>query len=226
MILSLVQRIFFISIILLPFFAWGEDTTVRKPHESGYPTGSCIDRCHVNYMAYRTLYQGEVFRHNTHSPTQGVECRQCHNNDAVNTKTHGGLIIQNKDCNTCHHKETNNEGCLKCHADVKDYRNGNIQNITMKIPDWMSKAVSCTDCHKRSVGGYSFNVVREYCIDCHNADYGLLYDAWKETLDDTKNRFPAGSMRSREVQTTLKIVRSYGMHNFRLSQILLKSVEP
>ena len=216
--------IFFIGAILLQPFVWGDDTSI-KSYKSQYLTGSCVDRCHVNYMAYRTIYQGEVFRHNTHSPKQGLECSQCHNNDAINTKTHGSLVIQNKDCKTCHHKETNNEDCLKCHADVRDYMNGSIQNVTKKIPDWMFKAVSCKDCHKPGLDGSSFKAVREYCIECHNLDYGLLYDTWKETLDDRIKRLHTDKMISIEIQNTLRIVQSYGIHNFRLSQILLKSIE-
>jgi len=235
--------IFFIGIVLLPTLAWGDNTSLIKPYEPQYLTGSCVDRCHVNYMAYRTIYQGEVFRHNTHSPKQGLECSQCHNNDAINTKTHGSLVIQNKDCKTCHHKETNNEDCLKCHADVKDYMNGSIQNVTKKIPDWMFKAVSCMDCHKPGLDGSSFKAVREYCIECHNLDYGLLYDKWKETLDDRIKRLYEDNTNilnegwiliknskttrviSMDIQNTLRIVQSYGIHNFRLSQLLLRSIE-
>jgi hypothetical protein len=114
---------------------------------------------------------------------------------------------------------------LKCHSDVKDYMNGSIQNVTKKIPDWMIKTVSCTDCHKRGLDESSFKTVREYCIECHNLDYGLLYDAWKETLDDKIKRLHTDRTTSIEMQNTLRIVQSYGIHNFRLSQALLRSIE-
>ena len=42
----------------------GVNITINK---SPFPTGSCIDRCHVNYVAYRTIYQKEIFRHKMHS---------------------------------------------------------------------------------------------------------------------------------------------------------------
>lgn len=237
-----------------------------SPDEHQFPANTCIDRCHANYMEYRTIYQGKIFRHNTHSPNQRLECNQCHNNDPVNMETHGRLIIQKKDCGACHHKRTdkvlvhplpskdnenlgkslispnypllkkgsgapaserkslNEEGCLRCHADVRDYINGNLKNIIPKIPDWMSNAVSCTDCHKLELNGYSFKTVREYCIECHNPDYGLLYDAWKETLDSKAKQFRKNNI-NRNIQDLLKQVQSHGMHNFRLSQMFLRSME-
>ena len=232
-----------ISSILLQPIVRGDDTVSVTSDTSQYLTGSCIDRCHVNYMAYRTQYEGKAFRHDTHSPAQGLECNQCHNNDAVNTKTHGELKIQNKDCSVCHHKEANNEACLKCHADVKDYINGSFQNTVTKIQDWMSKAVLCTDCHKPEADVSSFKDVREYCVECHNHDYGLLYDMWEETLNDGIRQFARDDSNVHnetgklmligtgsgniviDKKHILRIVRSYGIHNFRLSQIILKSVE-
>lgn len=231
--------------------------------EYQFPTNSCIDRCHVDYTAYRTSYEGKIFQHKTHSPGQGLECKQCHNNDPVNMETHGRLIIQDKDCEVCHHKRTDKVlvyhlfsednknlgktlisrnypslkgdlgvpvlereslGCVKCHTDVRDYMNGNFKNIISKIPDWMSNAVSCTDCHKLELNGYSFKAVREYCVECHNPDYGLLYDAWRETLNSKAKQFCKNDIK-RNIQDLLKLIQSYGMHNFRLSETLLKSIE-
>lgn len=219
------QFILFIGIISLQSLSWGDDNYLIKSGASSFPNSSCVDRCHVNYMAYRAVYRGEVFRHKTHSPNQRLECNKCHNNDAVNTETHGSLVIQHKDCMSCHHKEANEEDCLKCHADVKDYINGDIRNIVIKIPDWMSKAIACTDCHKLETVGYSFKPVRECCTECHNIDYGLLYDAWKETLNGKIKNFSQNDTNTINMRNPLKLVRSYGMHNFRLSLILLRSIE-
>ena len=217
--------IIFIGIVLLQPLVWGNESRSIKRDTSVFPPGSCIDRCHVNYMAYRSLYQGEVFKHKTHSPDQGLKCSQCHNNDAVNTKTHGNLVIQTKDCKACHHKEASNEDCLKCHADVKGYMNGEIQNIVTKIPDWMSRAVFCTDCHKQELNGFSFKAVRNYCVGCHNADYGLLYDAWKETLDNKIKQICKNDTSAINLKNISRLIETYGMHNIRLSQVLLKTIE-
>ncbi|MGQ3683685.1 MAG: cytochrome c3 family protein [Candidatus Loosdrechtia sp.] len=217
-------------------------------------TSSCTDRCHVNYLAYRTIYQGKVFRHKTHSLNHGLACNQCHDSSPVNMEMHGRLVIQNKDCWTCHHRKTdkipinplslknnassgensdkplvksisaNEDGCLKCHADVRAYINGNIKNSISKKPDWMFNAVSCTDCHKLEPEGYSFKAVRENCVECHNPDYGLLYDAWKETLSSKTKQFYKKDI-NKDIHDILRLVQLYGMHNFRLSQMLLESIE-
>ncbi|NUO09283.1 MAG: cytochrome c3 family protein [Candidatus Brocadia sp.] len=241
-----VRFIVFIGIALLQPLVWGNDNHGIKPAKLSYHAVSCTDRCHVNYLAYHTVYHGEVFRHKTHSPQQGLECSRCHNNDAVNTKTHGNLIIQHKDCWGCHHKKDDEtitnplftkdnenvlnspgrrsfdeKGCLNCHADVQDYINGDIQSTGIKMPDWMYKAVSCTDCHKPASDGLSFKAVREYCIECHNDDYGLLYDAWKETLNHKIKQLCENDRNTIPMRNLLKLVQSYGMHNIRLSQKFL-----
>lgn len=210
-----------------------------------FSSGSCTDKCHVNYEAYRTVYQKEAFRHKTHSPEQGLECNQCHNNDPVDTRTHGDLIIQKKDCWDCHHKKTREvpanslftkvgenaslppdaENCLRCHTAVKEYREGSIEHIGAKMSDWMSQSVSCGDCHKLKRDESSFKAVRESCIECHNHNYGLLYDAWKETLGREVKKISANKADiPLNMQISLKLVQFYGMHNFRLSQLLLNQL--
>ncbi|BBO18966.1 conserved hypothetical protein [Candidatus Brocadia pituitae] len=233
-----VRLMLYLSIVAVSSIATGNDRFTVKPDDVPFPSGSCTDRCHVNYLAYYTVYQEEIFRHESHSPRQGLECHQCHNNDAVHTKTHGGLMIQKKDCWLCHHKsdqETaigsfskNQEmslACFHCHAEIKDYLKGAIQGMGIKMPDWMSAAVSCTDCHKPEPDGISFRAVRNHCIECHNDDYGLLHDAWKETLDKQIKQINKNDSGTQNTRNLLRLVQSYGMHNFRLSQKLLKSMD-
>ncbi len=118
---------------------------VTSSNKSPFPTSSRMDRCHVNYMAYRTIYQKEIFRHKMHSPDQDLECYQC-----------------------------------------------------------------------------------------HDPDYGLLYDAWKDVLDsktkqlyknNTNTFLPTMLQQTGNIQNPLRLVQSYGVHNFRLSQMLLKSMD-
>ncbi|MBI5308090.1 MAG: hypothetical protein HZB37_07125, partial [Planctomycetes bacterium] len=175
---------------------------------------SCTDRCHVNYKGYRTIYQEKIFRHRSHLPEQGLQCDRCHSSDAVGTETHGRIIIENKDCCKCHHKK--NEICMQCHAVVKDYRDGIIKNSSVrKAPDWMSRSVSCTDCHKVDTERNAFMPVRDYCVECHNSDYGLLYDAWKDLFQER-----TGQTTNDGTSTPfyMKQIQKYGMHNFRLSK--------
>jgi len=232
---------FYLSIVALSSIAKGNDRIVAKPDDVPFPSGSCTDRCHVNYLAYHTVHQGEIFRHESHSPHQGLECHQCHNNDTVHTKTHGGLTIQKKDCWICHHNKEHETAtrifpenqetavykmdCLPCHTEVQDYLKGEFRGMEIKMPDWMSAAVSCTDCHKPEPDGLSFKAVRNYCIACHNNDYGLLHDAWKETLDKQIKQFYENNTGTQDTRHLLRLVQSYGMHNFRLSQKLLKSMD-
>ncbi|MEK7290139.1 MAG: multiheme c-type cytochrome [Planctomycetota bacterium] len=225
----------------------------KDEKESHFLSTSCTDRCHVNYKGYRTIYQGKMFRHRSHSPEQGLQCDRCHSSDAVDTETHGRIIIGDKDCCKCHHKKkektplsaslqkqdavatsvffdtknvevvkgSDNKICLKCHAVVKDYRDGIVKNSNVrKTPDWMSRSVSCTDCHKVDAERNDFMPVRDYCVECHNSDYGLLYDAWKDLF-----RKKAGQAANEGTHAPfyLKQIQKYGVHNFRLSKALLRT---
>ena len=63
------------------------------------------------------------------------------------------------------------------------------------------------------------------CYHCHNPDYGLLYDAWKDVLDSKTKQLYKNNTNTLNIQNPLRLVQSYGMHNFRLSQMLLKSMD-
>jgi tRNA A58 N-methylase Trm61 len=52
------------------------------------------------------------------------------------------------------------------------------------LPDMMSRVVKCDDCHKYNSEKLKFRGVEEYCIECHNGDYGKLYNAWTKTIKD------------------------------------------
>lgn len=180
-----------------------------KQFENHDATSSCIDRCHVNYLSYKNRYQKRIFLHKNHSPDQGLQCNLCHANDPAGTETHGKLIMQHKECISCHHKDTANEDCWRCHAEVKEYMEGNIQEFNTKLSDFigvgvhikwphdiqgfntqlhdlMAKDVSCIECHQMEPDGTSFKAVRSCCVECHDSDssYGVIYDLWKQALYD------------------------------------------
>ncbi|MEK6622136.1 MAG: multiheme c-type cytochrome, partial [Planctomycetota bacterium] len=173
--------------------------------------------------------------------------------DAVDTKTHGRIIIGDKDCCKCHHKkkkktpqsaaiqkqdvvttsvfsdtknvevakDSGNKICLKCHAVVKDYRDGIVKNSSVrKKLDWMSRSVSCTDCHKVDAKSNAFMPVRDFCVECHNSDYGLLYDAWKDLFQKKSGQ---AANDGTNAPFYLKQIQKYGVHNFRLSKTLLRT---
>ena len=62
--------------------------------------------------------------------------------------------------------------------------------------------------------------VRGYCVECHNSDYGLLYDAWKDMFQEQIKQTVNGGT---STQFYLKQVQRYGMHNFRFSKALLRT---
>ena len=138
-----------------------------------YTTGSCVDRCHVDFMKYQTMYHEEFFRHRVHSPRQGMECHLCHENYVDNTKPHGNLVIQNKDCVTCHHKDASDEDCLKCHAEVKEYMAVQYKKITPfehkthtgKLAE--NFKLRCTTCHTNLGGERHFEMDINTCNTCH-----------------------------------------------------------
>jgi len=158
----------------------------NKVMQSNYPavTHSCIDRCHVNYLAYEAPYQKRIFSHRAHSPGKGFDCDLCHTNSAVGTETHGKLIVQDEDCLACHHKEKDVEDCRRCHVGIQEYREGNIKGFNAKVPDIMVRDVSCTGCHQLTYDGTAFKPARQKCIECHDSSdsYGKIYDIWKEIL--------------------------------------------
>lgn len=218
----ILRYIFFAGLFLFPAISLGNNSrySVQSAAVESLDS-SCIERCHVNYMKYRNIYRGEIFRHRTHSPQKKLDCSQCHNNDSVNTKTHGDLVIKKVDCIICHHRNKKDVDCLRCHAGVKEYMEGDIQGIIAGIRDWMSGAVLCTDCHVFDPDKDSFKDVEARCIKCHNPDYGLLYNAWKDILDAEISHVMESAGYSQGVRVYLGLVQAYGMHNVRLSQRLL-----
>ena len=208
----------------------GEENLLMRQTPLVYPSGSCTDRCHVNYLHYRTKYKEGVFLHNRHSPLQNIECCECHTNDPANTETHGDLIIEETGCKKCHHNEAKNEDCLKCHSAVNDYRNGSFRYADIHAPvtvtpDWMYKAVLCTDCHKQEENSFLFRDIRSICIECHNDDYGLLYDKWKAFLREGTQPVIRENNNGTKMEKYVKQIQQYGIHNIQLSRMLLKGMQ-
>ncbi len=85
---------------------------------------------------------------------------------------------------------TENIECVECHKEPSEYLRGKTGVEGIKsVPDMMSRAVKCEDCHKYDGEGLKFKGVKEYCIECHNDDYGKLYNAWTKTIKDRLREF-------------------------------------
>ena len=126
------------------------------------------------------------FRHSQH-PEQNMSCKECH---SISHENDAGIVEYNLNCSKCHHASEEKIACVKCHMEPSEYLRGKIEveEIT-PVPDMMSMAVKCEDCHKYDDEGLKFKGVKEYCIECHNDDYGKLYNAWTKTIKDRLREF-------------------------------------
>ena len=136
-----------------------------------------------------TLSWTVSFRHSQH-PEQDLSCKECH---PISQENDAGIVEYNLNCSKCHHvseKKTESIECVECHKEPSEYLKGEtgVEGIT-PLPDMMSRAVKCEDCHKYDGEGLKFKGVKEYCIECHNDDYGKLYNAWTKTIKDRLRDF-------------------------------------
>ena len=117
----------------------------------------------------------------------------------------------------------------------------------------MSRVVKCDDCHKYNEESLEFKGVEERCIECHNGDYGKLYNAWTKSIkerleefnlrvqllvgDDVRNIDIDPDSQEKAVgrvdmvtflektDFAVGLVSRYGTHNFNLSRTILDSLE-
>ncbi len=126
------------------------------------------------------------FNHSQH-PERGLSCKECH---LISRENDAGIAEYNLNCSKCHHETEEKAGCIECHKEPLAYLRGEIgvKGIT-PMPDMMSRAVKCEDCHKYNNEKLKFMEVEEYCIECHNEDYGKLYNAWTDTINNRLRNF-------------------------------------
>ncbi len=138
--------------------------------------------CNTDPLRKDSLSWTVSFKHSQH-PEQDVSCKKCH---LISHENDAGIVEYNLNCSQCHHDSKEKGGCIDCHKGPLSYLKGEIgaKEITT-MPDMMSRAVKCEDCHKYNEEKLKFRGVKEYCIECHNEDYGKLYNAWTDTI---KNR--------------------------------------
>ena len=126
------------------------------------------------------------FRHAQHSE-QSVSCKKCH---IISHENNAGIVGYNLNCSKCHHVSEGKTGCVECHKGPSDFLKGKPGIDTVApLPDMMSRAVKCEDCHRYNDEKLKFMGVEENCIKCHNGDYGKLYNAWTKTIQDRLNEF-------------------------------------
>lgn len=117
-----VPALFIILSITLPNVAMSSDNpsgdSASKYFNILESDTSCTDRCHVASSLYENEFEGEIFRHTTHSPLQQLGCNDCHDKSDVKDEMHGKLVINKEDCLTCHHVDYEDESCAACHNDI------------------------------------------------------------------------------------------------------------
>lgn len=140
---------------------------------------SCTDRCHVASPLYENEFEGEIFRHTTHSPLQQLGCSDCHDRSDVKDEMHGKLLINKENCLTCHHVEYKEESCAACHNDIdsnpmeykdKPFLHGfgvdsGIDCNICHLPDpqsTMKGEINCDNCHHTTPD--------ITCAKCHKED--------------------------------------------------------
>ncbi|MDP6923371.1 MAG: cytochrome c3 family protein [Candidatus Scalindua sp.] len=190
------------------------------------------------------------FTHTQHQD-DNLSCKDCH---SISHESDAGMVEYNVNCSKCHHVSDEETGCIKCHKEPLAYLLGETGLKEIEpIPDMMSRAVKCEDCHKYSKESLRFKGVEEYCIECHNGDYGELYNAWTKSIrdrleefnlrvqlivgDDTKRINVDLDMQERAVRRmdmdtflekagfAVDLLPRYGTHNFNLSREILDSLE-
>ena len=126
------------------------------------------------------------FRHSQHQE-QELSCKECH---LVNLEVDSGIDEYKQNCSKCHHVSEEKIRCTQCHMEPNAFLLGKagIDGVTL-LPDMMSRAVNCEDCHKYNEEVLKFKGVDGYCIECHNRDYGKLYSAWTKTIEDRLEEF-------------------------------------
>ncbi len=190
------------------------------------------------------------FRHSQHQE-QELSCKECH---SVNHDVESGIDEYKQNCSKCHHVSEEIIRCTQCHMEPNAFLQGKagIDGVAL-LPDMMSRSVKCEDCHKYNEEVLKFKGVDEYCIECHNRDYGKLYSAWTKTIEDRLEEFnmrvqvlvedgikTTGKDMDKEVKEeeqedmgiflegagkTVDLITRYGIHNFNLTISILDSLE-
>ncbi len=191
-----------------------------------------------------------TFKHSQHQE-QELSCKACH---SVNHEVDSGIDEYKQNCSKCHHASEEIVRCTQCHMEPNVLLLGNagIDGVAL-LPDMMSRSVKCEDCHKYNEEVLKFKGVGEYCIECHNRDYGKLYSAWIKTIEDRLEGFSSriqlliendmkitdnnmdNEVKEQEQMdmdiflektgSAVDLITKYGAHNFNLTINILDSLE-
>ena len=251
---KVVKILFTVTILSVIFCITLIVISANKPGSSGF----CA-RCHEDDVERDFVADSErrdslswkvSFSHTQHKDNN-LTCKDCH---SISQESDAGMVEYNINCSKCHHTSDEEAACVKCHMDPLAYMLGEtgLKEIA-PVPDMMSRVVKCDDCHKYNEGSLEFNGVEENCIECHNGDYGKLYNAWTKSIEERLKEFNlrvqllvGDDVRNNDIDPNrhekpvgrvdmdaflektgfaVGLVSRYGTHNFNLSRAILDSLE-
>lgn len=152
--------------------------------ESDVVPSNCIN-CHMGIEDVDAQIFGLTYSHRRHLVNAQQTCARCHSNQ----RRHGELIVQKRDCLSCHHSQKERE-CGYCHTAQQAILDGQSTDLPLSSPDVMIAAgTACRDCHERPDRA----IVRppsQRCVDCHDNSYAGRHREWldefatlRQTLD-------------------------------------------
>ena len=152
--------------------------TLPKFASASFIPGECSN-CHTGIDAINRKFENMQFSHMIHTVQQKIKCKTCHSN----LKKHGELIVNKRQCNSCHHSKKNTTNCKTCHKIEDAIYSGNY--LDSGSPNIMFDAgIECQNCHLKDN-----NIVKpseKICQDCHDKEYVEIAKEWK---NDTKKLF-------------------------------------
>ncbi len=184
---------------------------------------NCLN-CHIGIEKIDAQVFGLPYSHQRHIIAAKVPCNKCHSNQ----RRHGELIVQRRDCLSCHHSQEERD-CGYCHDIQASILKGTQKSLPLEEPDIMySAGVGCRDCHElpdRSI----VKPVPQRCVDCHDREYADTQREWlnefaalnllvRENLRHVE-MLPAEPLRDIAIDQTKQILKvidtdgSRGSHN-------------
>ncbi|MFC2092494.1 cytochrome c3 family protein [Bacteroidota bacterium] len=134
--------------------------------------------CHAGIQEISVKKFGMDFSHNLHIVKNRVACEKCHSN----AQKHGELILNQSNCNSCHHsKGKTNDACIKCHDVQSKVYDGSY--LRFGQPDYMKEGgVGCIDCHV--VSDKLIKPDKKICLKCHDQGYADMMSDWDKEVKE------------------------------------------
>ncbi|HUU45193.1 MAG TPA: cytochrome c3 family protein [Acidobacteriota bacterium] len=193
--------------------------------------------CHSGIEEIDEPIFGLVYSHKRHLVNAQLTCSRCHSNQT----RHGELIVQRKDCLSCHHSQQERQ-CGYCHTAQEAIVGGRAGDLPLADADVMyASDVTCRDCHEmpdRTI----VRPVPQRCVDCHDKSYADVQREWLAEFAGLRHAIDTLSARVADLpvvperETILEPIRAHvraidadgsrGTHNhFEQTRILKEDVE-